>query len=384
MRVLMISDVYFPRINGVSTSIETFRASLPEQGIDTILVAPRYCAEPDTPDIRRVSSRTVFQDPEDRLAHYRALRTAVLEAAAECDLIHIQTPFAAHYAGLHASRRLGKPVLATYHTLFEEYLQHYVTFLPASWLRGLARRFSRSQCNKLDGVIVPSTAMAERLRSYGVATPLIVLPTGLPDTVFRPGNRDRFRSRHGIPEEQPMALFVGRVAHEKNISFLLEAAAIAKRTRSDLLLVVAGEGPARADLERQTRELGLERNVRFLGYLDRRSELPDAYAAADLFTFVSRTETQGLVLLEAMAQGCPVLALSIMGTADILGPNRGCRSVLDDTEDFARNWLELISDPASLCQLGDEARAYSENWRADTMSRKLAQLYRETVRQSSR
>ncbi len=377
MRVLMVSDVYFPRINGVSTSIETFRESLPEHGIETRLVVPRYGAEPETPGITRVPSRPVLRDPEDRLAHYRALRANVLKAAADCDLIHIQTPFAAHYAGLHAARRLGKPVLATYHTLFEEYLQHYVTFLPSAALRALARRFSRSQCNALDAVIVPSTAMAERLRDYGVTAPRHVLPTGLPASVYKPGNRARFRARHGIADERPMALFVGRVAHEKNIGFLLEAAAIAKRVHADLLLVVAGEGPASRDLAQQARSLGLEGNVRFLGYLDRHSELPDAYAAADIFTFASRTETQGLVLLEAMAQGCPVLALSIMGTADILGPQRGCVPVKDAPEDFARAWLDLIDDTARLRRLGDEALVYSKEWRVDSIAGNLARLYRD-------
>ncbi len=375
MRILMVSDVYFPRINGVSTSIETFRASLPDLGISTCLVAPRYGDEPDLPGIRRVPGRPVLKDPEDRLAHYRALRRTVLEAAGDSDLIHIQTPFAAHYAGLHAARRLGKPAIATYHTLFEEYLQHYVPLLPAIWLRSLARRFSRSQCNDLDAVIVPSTAMAERLRGYGVSKPLHVLPTGLPDQVFHPGDRDAFRARHGIAPDRPVALFVGRVAHEKNIGFLLEAAARVVRNRPDLLLVVAGEGPARPALERQARDLGLEGNARFLGYLDRRADLLDAYAAADLFVFASRTETQGLVLLEAMAQGCPVLALSIMGTADILGPGRGSRVSADDPDAFAQDWLALMEDRTGLGRLACEARAYADEWRAEQLARKLAGVY---------
>ena len=384
MRVLMVSDVYFPRINGVSTSIETFRASLPGYGVDSLLVAPRYGTEPDYPDIQRIPSHTVLRDPEDRLAHYGKLCAGVLASAADCDLIHIQTPFAAHYAGLRAARKLGVPVIATYHTLFEEYLQHYVPFLPAAWLRGMARRFSRTQCNALDAVIVPSSAMAERLRGYGVTVPLHVLPTGLPDAIYQPGSRVRFRTRHGIAEERPMALFVGRVAHEKNIRFLLEAAAIAKRTRPDLLLVVAGEGPARADLERLAHSLGLAQNVSFLGYLDRHSELRDAYAAADLFTFASRTETQGLVLLEAMAQGCPVLALSIMGTADILGPGRGCAPVRDDPADYARAWLEQIGNPVSLRRLGDEALSYAREWHAERMAERLALLYREINERTAR
>ena len=136
MRVLMVSDVYFPRVNGVSTSIETFRQCLRELGVEVRLVVPRYGDEPDEPGIIRVAGRPVPGDREDRLVGWRAMHKAVLAAAADCDLIHIQTPFIAHYAGLKAARRLGLPVLATYHTLFEEYLQHYAPFLPGDWLKG--------------------------------------------------------------------------------------------------------------------------------------------------------------------------------------------------------------------------------------------------------
>ena len=201
------------------------------------------------------------------------MHRAVLEAAGDCDLIHVQTPFVAHYAGLKAARSLGLPVVATYHTLFEEYLQHYARLLPAGWLRGQARAFSRRQCNALDAVVVPSTAMRERLESYGVTTPLHVLPTGIPTSRFAGGDGAAFRARHGIPPGQPVALFVGRVAHEKNIGFLLEAMVHTRRQCPDALLVVAGEGPARADLQARVDQLGLTDAVRFIGYLDRRDAL---------------------------------------------------------------------------------------------------------------
>ncbi len=162
MRVLMVSDVYFPRINGVSTSIETFRRTLAGQGVEVRLVVPRYGDEADEEGVVRVAGRSLPGDPEDRLVGWQAMHRAVMEAARDCDLIHIQTPFIAHYAGLKAARSLGLPVVATYHTLFEEYLQHYARWLPAGWLRGQARAFSRRQCNALDAVVVPSTAMRER------------------------------------------------------------------------------------------------------------------------------------------------------------------------------------------------------------------------------
>jgi 1,2-diacylglycerol 3-alpha-glucosyltransferase len=380
MRVLMVSDVYFPRINGVSTSIETFRGALAEQGVASSLVAPSYGEDIPAADVTRVPARRLLGDPEDRLAHYRKLRQATLKAAADCDVIHIQTPFAAHYAGLHAARALNKPVIATYHTLFEEYLQHYIPWLPAAILRGLARRFSRGQCNALDAVIVPSSAMRERLREYGVTRPLHVLPTGLPASAFAPGDGFRFRAEQGIAPEQPVVLFVGRVAHEKNIGFLLDVVAQAQRRLPDLLFLITGEGPARADLEQQTARLGLRDSVRFLGYMDRRSDLPAAYAAADSFIFASRTETQGLVLLEAMAQRCPVVGLSAMGTADILEPRRGCRIAPDDPAAFAGVLVDLLNDHEARLRLGDEARAYAREWSDLALAQQLAERYRQLAR----
>ena len=120
MRVLMVSDVYFPRVNGVSTSIETFRRTLAEQGVEVRLVVPRYGDESQEGGVVRVAGRAVPGDREDRLVSWGAMHRAVLESARDCDLIHIQTPFVAHYAGLKAARTLGLPVITTYHTLFEE------------------------------------------------------------------------------------------------------------------------------------------------------------------------------------------------------------------------------------------------------------------------
>jgi len=379
LRVLMVSDVYFPRINGVSTSIETFRMALPAHGVEVGLVAPRYGGEADTAGISRVTGRRLPRDPEDRLMAYGPLRRAVLSAAPGYDLIHIQTPFAAHYAGLHAAKTLGKPVLATYHTLFEEYLQHYIPMLPARGLRAIARRFSRGQCNALDAVVVPSRAMDERLGVYGVSVPRHILPTGLPENAFRPGDRAFFRARHGIAPETPVALFVGRVAHEKNIGFLLEALVEVRRRMPEVLLLITGEGPALEELRRQAHRLGLDGAVRFLGYLDRRGELRDAYAAADVFTFASRTETQGLVLLEAMAQGCPVVALSAMGTSDILEPRRGCRAAPDDPVAFAQALLGLLADPPGRARLATEARTYAMEWSDSALAGRMARLYRSLL-----
>ena len=360
-----------------STSIETFRRSLSALGVEVRLVVPRYADDADEPGIVRVPGRPVPGDPEDRLVGWRAMHRAVLAAAGDCDLIHIQTPFVAHYAGLKAAHSLGMPLLATYHTLFEEYLQHYAAFLPAAWLKRQARAFSRRQCNALDAVIVPSLALRERLESYGVSVPLHVLPTGIPAEQFSAGDGTGFRQRYGIAAERPVALFVGRVAHEKNIGFLLEALVVARRSCPELLLVIAGEGPAMGDLHEKADRLGLAAATRFIGYLDRRTALPDCYAAANIFVFASRTETQGLVLLEAMAAGLPVVALSEMGTRDILEPGRGAISPPAEPEAFGETLAHILNHPRAWAHLGSDAEIFAREWSDLAMARRLATLYRQ-------
>lgn len=383
MRVLMISDVYFPRINGVSTSIQTFRRDLAALGQQVDLLAPAYPgrADADEEGILRIASRYLFFDPEDRMMSARAIRSQLPELRRRrYDLVHIQTPFVAHYLGLRIARELDVPVVETYHTHFEEYLYHYLPWLPATWLRGAARRFTRSQCNQVDAVVVPSTPVLDALAAYGVATPMQIIPTGLDLDRFQAGDGARFRRQHGIPPDRPVLAHVGRVAHEKNIDFLLQVLQRVRETLPDVLLMIVGEGPARRHLERLGERLGLGQNLLFVGYLDRERELLDCYRAGNVFVFASRTETQGLVLLESMALGVPVVALAEMGTKDILGPARGALVADDDIGDFADKVLRLLQEPDLRAELSADALAYVETWSGPALAQRLLDLYRSLLR----
>jgi glycosyltransferase involved in cell wall biosynthesis len=251
-------------------------------------------------------------------------------------------------------------------------------------LRALSRRFSRTQCNEMDALVVPSSAMREKLGSYGVRVPMHVIPTGIPLAEFAGGNGLAFRSRHGIGPERPLLLFVGRVAYEKNIDFLLRMLERAVARVPELLLVVAGEGPALASLKRLTARLELQEHVLFVGYLDRRSSLLDCYRAADAFVFASRTETQGLVLLEAMALGVPVVSTAVMGTRDVVGPGRGALVPKDDEADFADHVVRLVRDPQLRARIGAEGRAYVREWHADMLARKLAATWQDVIESGGR
>ncbi|MEM1182038.1 MAG: glycosyltransferase [Acidobacteriota bacterium] len=379
MKILYLSDVFFPRVNGVSTSIATFMAELRKLGHEVHLVAPAYGDEPALEGLHRVRGWTVPFDPEDRIMGFRAmLRTTHELLKDDFDLIHIQTPFVAHRVGVRVAKQTGLPVVETYHTYFQEYLFHYVPFAPRFLMRALARSLSRSQCNRVDAVVVPSRAMEGALRDYGVDNRMERIPTGLRPEDFEHGDGVAFRAKHGIAPDRPTLVHIGRVAFEKNIDFLLR---VLKRVSSqvpDVMLVIAGEGPALGSLRKQTQTLKLEDRVKFVGYLDRGGELMDCYRAADAFIFASRTETQGLVLLESMALGVPVVSTSIMGTRDILELEKGALVAKEDEEDFARQVVRLLSDGDLHAQKSREARAYAlGEWDAATMARRLSAVYED-------
>jgi 1,2-diacylglycerol 3-alpha-glucosyltransferase len=373
----MLSDVYFPRVNGVSTSIHTFRNQLARLGHESSLIAPAYgSGSGDEPGILRVPSQPVPFDPEDRRMQLRSiLRYLPQLRRGRFDLIHIQTPFVAHYAGVLLARRLGLPRVETYHTLFEEYLYHYIPFVPKSWMRALARRFSRNQCNNLDALVVPSGSVSEVLRGYGVTVPIETIPTGIDLEQLRGGNGAAFRAHHGVANGRPTLVHIGRVAFEKNIDFLLRVLVSVRRHIPDVLLVIAGEGPARKHLRRLAVRLGIEESVLFVGYQDRKQALLDCYRAGDVFVFASRTETQGLVLLEAMALGVPVVAPAIMGTKDIVGPGKGALvSTLNEAE-FTSKIVSLLTDEALRGKLSLEARDFAREWEARRMAERMAEFY---------
>ncbi len=379
MRVLFISDVYFPRVNGVSTSVRTFRQDLTRCGVETTLVAPDYATafEDVDPNVVRVAGANIPGDPEDRRMRWGALcRTLDALPRGAFDLVHIHTPFIAHYAGVRFARRAGIPCIATYHTFFEEYLHHYVPVLPRRLGRLMAKAFTRSQCRDVSGLIAPSEPMRDVLLAYGVTTPIHVLPTGLPADRFRPGEGARFRAHIGLPADRPLVTYVGRVAHEKNIEFLINVFAEVRKQVANPLLVIAGEGPARESLRQLVGRMGLANDVRFVGYLDRDTLLLDCYAAADVFVFASRTETQGLVLLEAMAQGTPVVSTAELGTKFVLKPDCGAVIVPERVTEFSSAIVRVLEDQALHARLRDQGRAYAQTWSSLALAQRLADLYR--------
>jgi 1,2-diacylglycerol 3-alpha-glucosyltransferase len=382
---LIVSDVYFPRVNGVSTSIRSFIDDLRKMGIASTLVAPAY-PQPMAPDedVLRVPARPVPLDPEDAIMGWRALRRCLAQVPEDrCDLVHIQTPFLAHYAGLSLGRARGVPVVATCHTYFEDYLHHYMPLLPGIAGAWLARVVMARQLNAVDAIVSPSEQVRQRLLEYGVKRPIHVIPTGMTQDRFAPGHGARFRAQYGIAPARPLVLNVGRVAHEKNLGFLLRMFAQVLPRERDALLVIAGEGPARKALEQEAQRLGIAASMRFVGNLDRERGLNDCYAAADAFVFASRTETQGLVLLEAMAQSRPVVSTACLGTRSVLTAGSGACVVDEDESDFATAVVHVLRNRGLSSDMGEKGRAWAAQWSSAAMAERMAGMYRELLSASA-
>jgi 1,2-diacylglycerol 3-alpha-glucosyltransferase len=381
LRILMISDVYFPRVNGVSTSIKTFRNKLSELGHEVTLIAPEYGPYDTSDDLLiRIPSRYLPMDPEDRLMRRRDILALTDELRSkQFDIIHVQTPFLAHYVGVQLSKSLGIPVVESYHTYFEEYLYHYLPFLPRSWMRFAARWFTRRQCNKVDALVVPSEAMRDVILDYGVERPTHIIPTGVEEVYLDWQGPANFRASHDIPEDRPLMVHIGRVAHEKNIDFLFRVLDRVRQSITNVLMVIAGEGPALGHLKNLARKMGLEEQLLFVGYLDRETTLKECYEAGNAFVFASRTETQGLVLLEAMAIGTPVVSTAVMGTRDILKPEKGALVAEENVEDFAGKLIRLLNDTELQKRLGAEGHDYARTWSSEEMALKMLGFYQETI-----
>ncbi|MEO5561655.1 MAG: glycosyltransferase [Dokdonella sp.] len=378
MKILMLSDVYFPRVNGVSTSIQTFCRELIASGHEVTVVAPDYGNddEPREFEVIRLPSRRIAFDPEDRLIKASAMRALIPQLAGRhWDVIHIHTPFRAHQLGVRLAHLTGRPTVESYHTYFEQYVANYLPWLPSKLGRYAVRGFSRRLCSQVDHLLIPSQQMADVLDAYGISTAATIVPTGVRLEEFHGGDGSRFRQRHGIAQDALVLLTVGRLAVEKNVAFLLEVMRLLVDDFPRLLLVIAGEGPDAKRLAGVTKALGLDANVLFVGNLTRHTELLDCYRSADIFVFASSTETQGLVLIEAMALGVPIVSTAVMGSATVLAHASSARVSEEDTRAFANHVATLLRAPDELRKLAAAGPQDAAAWSAPVLMQRVDELY---------
>jgi len=369
LRAGFFTEVYRPVVNGVVESVDTLAAGLRARGHEVYCFAPRMPGyeERDGPVFRMPSLPLPTRTPY-RLTLPLVSRRNVNNIIKRLSLIHVHSPFVTGWMGLRYARRYGMPVVYTYHTQLEAYA-HYVPFEPNA-TRFAASQLTRTFGNLVDAVVVPTPAMKRHLRDLGVTARIEIVPSGIDVERFGAGRNDKsLRERVGVRDGDRLVLFVSRLAREKNVELLLEA--FAQTRDASLRLVIAGDGPAREELELRARELGILERTMFLGVVAR-EQLPDLYASADVFVFPSTTETQGLVQAEALAAGTYVIAADCDSNREVLG--EAGRLAQPTSGAFAEALMEIPPErsPAAV----RAAKAAAGRFAIDAQLDRMLALYR--------
>lgn len=380
MRILFCTDTYPPQVNGVSVVTALSVQGLRARGWDVEVIAPKY---PDrnqvvfAPDLLRNQLTSI---PSVPLPGYNDIRLAApargtVRAVVDRfkpDVVHSATEFVIGRLGQRAALQRGITVTTSYHTDFAKYTASY----GVPFLRGTVQRWIRRFHANAARIFTPSEPARGDLLALGLHD-VEVWGRGVDDTLFHPSKRSFALRQRLSPGNAFTFLHVGRLAPEKGIAVLLNAFAIVEQAlgSDSVKLVVAGAGPSLAGLRERAPS-----NVTFLGNLDRQRELPALYASADAFLFASTTETLGLVVLEAMASGLPVIATPAGGVADNLrdGDN-GLAFPAMDAKACAAAMLRLVEDQALHRTLCEGARKWSERRTWEHEMDRLDASYREVL-----
>ncbi|MBV9263940.1 MAG: glycosyltransferase [Candidatus Eremiobacteraeota bacterium] len=372
LKVGFFTECYRPIVNGVVASVDALADGLRERRHEVYCFTPNVPGYTERPGpVFRMPSLPLPVKTPYLLTLPLVSRKNLNGIIRRLSIIHAHSPFITGWMSVWYARRFGIPLVFTYHTQLEEYA-HYVPF-DAKAIQRLATTLTRSYANAADAVVVPTSAMADRLFELGVRSRIEVVPTGIDVPAFAEGRRrDDVRFRLGATHDDRLALSVCRLGREKNIELMLDALALDEDP--NVHLAVVGDGPHRSALERYARRLNISDRVRFVGHVGR-TELPDIYASADVFLFSSVTDTQGIVLVEALAAGCSIIAVDTPQTREVL--RDAATYVLNDAASMASPVASVSAPPKARVQA--HAKAMAAKFSGDLQTERTLPLYEELV-----
>jgi glycosyltransferase involved in cell wall biosynthesis len=286
--------------------------------------------------------------------------------------------------GIYYARMYGLPSIYTFHTLWEDYATNYLPFLPPAALKSFAKNLIKNLLRRADRIIVPTPQIGEVVKQYNIKKRTHLLPTGIDPALFTHDDEEITAYRGLLEQKYPrlkskrILLFAGRISGEKNIDFLLAIAPLIIKKHPEVAFLFAGNGPDLHLFEKEAARLGVADACVFTGYLDR-EDLALTYGMSAIFVFPSLTETQGLVTIEAMLSGTPVVAIGAMGTLMVMGGDNGGFMVKDDKDEFVRRVFDLLEDDELYRRKVAEAKEHAQVWTIDTMAIKLEKIYQGTI-----
>jgi len=376
MRITIVTETYFPQVNGVSRTLGELVRFLTESGDQVQLIYPNYGETGVGEQVHTVRSIVVPFYKELHLplppfgSAHRAIHTF------RPDVVHIATEATLGWSILRFALRRRLAIVSSFHTNFDKYSDHY----QVGWARGLIWRYLRWFHNQTQETYVPSETTIRALESLGFER-TVLWKRGVDSTLFRPDRAGRLDVRRalGWAPEDVVITYVSRIAPEKNVEYLADALAIVAARRPEVRILFVGDGPTRPILEKR-----LGPAARFAGYR-KGEDLADHYAASNIFAFSSLSETFGNVVLEAMATGLPVVALRAGGVGDIV--QSGTTGMLVEPSEppahFASALISLVEDPARRRGMGEAARSFalSQSW--DAIMGSLRHRYQAVVEEQA-
>jgi 1,2-diacylglycerol 3-alpha-glucosyltransferase len=380
MRIGIFSECYHPTLNGVVVSVDTFKKELEKKGHEIFIftTSTRGFVDKDKSHIFRYPSTTLF-GPDDYPVGITLFAPSIAKIAKnlKLDIIHAQHSLGMISGlGLKIAHSEKFPIVHTYHTLLTDYIHWKIG---ASFGRWYVRTMSTRFCNKCDQIITPSPSMKKIILGYGVRTPITPIPTGIDIPAFQhPFSPEELLKKWGIPKDKKILLYLSRIASEKNIDFLLSAIKKISATRDDFHLIMAGGGKELNSFKKKVEKLGLNYIVTFTDKVAK-EDAERCFGAADIFVFPSITETQGIVIIEAMAAGVPAVAIGVMGPSDIISNGEDGFLTELKIEQFNDRIIRLLDDDNLRKQMGAKAKNAAEKYSTESCAQELEKLYEETI-----
>lgn len=379
MRIGIFTECYKPVMNGVAVSVETFKKALEERGHEVFVFCPDH---PDAETEHHVYRFPSFEDKKGRLypvtlPFLELEKTYLPEIVLEkLDIVHAQHMFTMGRMARYVARKYKKPLVYTYHTLIAEYTHYAGIFSPiVHWyLINMSKRF----CNTCTQMITPSFAMAKILKSYGVHAPIETIMTGIDPEHYKRYGSEVFRKKYDIPRGNKILLYLSRIAKEKNIDFLFKSFVDIQKDYPACNLVMVGGGPEEEWCKERVEELGIEDKVIFTGMLPK-EEANKFFGMADLFVFPSISETQGIVVAEAMAAGTPPVAVGKMGPTELIHDGKDGYLTKLNVNDFTDKTLKLLKDEKLREKFAHNGLLRVDEFSIDTSVEKLIKLYKRLI-----
>ncbi|MFT3783511.1 MAG: glycosyltransferase [Nibricoccus sp.] len=387
MNICMMTNTYLPHVGGVARSVSTFAEEYLDLGNDVLVVAPVFEGKPLPKKAEAIVDRVpAIQNFNGSDFSVRLPVATVLSKRLEnftADIVHAHHPFLLGDTALRVAAKKNVPVIFTHHTKYEDYT-HYVPF-DSPVLREFAAQLSTDFANLCDGIIAPSESIAELIQKRGVTAPIKVVPSGIDVEAFAAGDRVRFRAKHRLGDDTFVVGHVGRLAPEKNLEYLAEAVALFCAKTPKAIFAVVGAGPAEDTLRKIFEKHGISDRLLLPGKLTG-PRLYAAYRGMDVFAFASKSETQGMVLAEAMAAGLPVVALDASGVREVVRHEKNGYMLHEDEppSSFAAALRRLANAPARRERFASHARKTAEQFSRRNCAEQAIAFYGEILKATRR